>query len=360
MHQLWVAAPALESFAYHGEILYRRDEDYETYPVEFIGKDNTRRTLSDAVTPELRDAYLSHLGLGGYDEVIHEFAYSGFLEEIAHARILTLCSVGLLHIEETRIFYELTMYTPNLEEVQLLMDTMSDGDVSRFCGFFGLTEPPLLERLFVRLPAAACEDTTEDTCSGTIATGEDADIVLDYEIALDHLTFIKVINFRGTTRELRLLRFLLRRAPVLEQLVLVIPEENEGTPGDHDQQKKLSLLLKIVKEHVTEIRKAWLWQDAHVSLCAGRGRTIAGALRTPTQLMPLHRAATLMAEKDGILRQAGAHASDLNALAGDSFGRLLAGTLKKLPSQLPSLKSVRTDSHLAIYELLLDAYSRTR
>ncbi|KAK1692205.1 hypothetical protein QYE76_008902 [Lolium multiflorum] len=76
--------------------------------------------------------------------------------------------------------------------------------------------------------------------------------------------------------------------------------------------------------------------------------------------MPLHRAATLMAEKDVILRQAGAQASDLNALAGDSFGRLLAGTLKKLPSQLPSPKSVRTDSHLAVYELLLDAYSRTR
>ncbi|XP_047064674.1 putative F-box/LRR-repeat protein At5g02700 [Lolium rigidum] len=151
MRHLRVAAPALESLAYHGEILYYRDDAYETAPVEFIGKDNTRRNGSDAVTPELRDAYLSHLGLGGYDELIHEFAYSGFLEEVAHARILTLCSVGLLHIEETRIFYELTMYTPNLEEVQLLMDTMSDGDVNRFCGFFGLTEPPLLERLFVRV-----------------------------------------------------------------------------------------------------------------------------------------------------------------------------------------------------------------
>jgi hypothetical protein len=96
MRHLRVAAPALESLAYHGEILYYRDDAYETAPVEFIGKDNTRRTFSDAVTPELRDAYLSHLGLGGYDELIHEFAYSGFLEEIAHARILTLCSVGLL------------------------------------------------------------------------------------------------------------------------------------------------------------------------------------------------------------------------------------------------------------------------
>jgi hypothetical protein len=99
-----------------------------------------------------------------------------------------------------------------------------------------------------------------------VATGEDAAIVLDYEVALDHLTFAKVVNFRGTTRELRLLRFLLRRAPVLEQLVLVTPEENEGTPGDHDQRQSICLLLKIVQEHVSEIRKAWLWQDPHVTV----------------------------------------------------------------------------------------------
>jgi hypothetical protein len=99
-----------------------------------------------------------------------------------------------------------------------------------------------------------------------VATGEDADIVLDYEVALDHLTFAKVVNFRGTTRELRLLRFLLRRAPILEELVLVTPEENEGARGDHDQQQSVCPLLKIVQEHVSEIRKAWLWQDPHVTV----------------------------------------------------------------------------------------------
>jgi hypothetical protein len=70
--------------------------------------------------------------------------------------------------------------------------------------------------------------------------------------------------------------------------------------------------------------------------------------------------ATLVVENDGILRQVGAQASDRNTLAGDSFGRLLAGTLKNLSSQLPSPESVRTDSHLSVYQLLLDTYSRTR
>jgi hypothetical protein len=43
------------------------------------------------------------------------------------------------------------MDTSNLEELQLLMDSMGDDDVTRFAGFFGLTEPPILERLFVRV-----------------------------------------------------------------------------------------------------------------------------------------------------------------------------------------------------------------
>jgi hypothetical protein len=99
------------------------------------------------------------------------------------------------------------------------------------------------------------------TCQDTTETSEDEDIVLDEEISLDHLTFIKMVNFRGTMRELRLLRFVLRRAPVLEQLVLVTPEE-EGTQVDHDQ------LLKIVQEQVSQTRKAW--RDAHVTVCRPR------------------------------------------------------------------------------------------
>lgn len=167
------------------------------------------------------------------------------------------------HIEEVRNFFELVVDTPNLEELQLLMDSMGDDDVTRFSGFLELIAPPLLERLFIRLPAA-CGDRAGGACGGTAATGEDY-----FEIALDHLTFVKVVNFRGTRRELRLLRFVLRRAPVLEQLVLVTPDE-VGTPGEHDPQQSVRLLLKVVQEHVSEISKAWLWQEARVTVCRPR------------------------------------------------------------------------------------------
>ncbi|KAM0854036.1 hypothetical protein ACQ4PT_050686 [Festuca glaucescens] len=259
MRDLQVAAPALESFAFHGDILYSRD-DYETEPVVFVGKGNSRTTWN-ADTPELRDAYLSHLGFGEYDPLIHDFAYSCALLKVAHARILTLCSKGLLHIDVERNCLELDVDTPNLEELQLLMDSTGDDDVALFASFFELTDPPLLERLFVRVNILQIYFHLTRRTAGT-ATDEDEDIVLDEEISLDHLTFIKMMNFRGTTHELRLLRFVLRRAPVLEQLVLVTPEE-EGTPGDHGQ------LLRIVQEHVSETRKA-PWRDARITVCRPR------------------------------------------------------------------------------------------
>ncbi|KAI5006518.1 hypothetical protein ZWY2020_033761 [Hordeum vulgare] len=59
--------------------------------------------------------------------------------------------------------------------------------------------------------------------------------------------------------------FVLRRAPVLEQLVLVTPED-VGTPGDHDHHKSVRLLLKVVQEHVLEISKAWLWEEPRVTV----------------------------------------------------------------------------------------------
>ncbi|PNT70320.1 hypothetical protein BRADI_2g09930v3 [Brachypodium distachyon] len=98
VRQLQVAAPALESFAFHGDILYfkyREDESLEFEPVEFIGKGNNTQTPSEA-TPLLRDAYLSHIGFGVYDDPLHEFAFSNLMEKVAHAKILTICSVGLL------------------------------------------------------------------------------------------------------------------------------------------------------------------------------------------------------------------------------------------------------------------------
>ena len=83
-----------------------------------------------------------------------------------------------------------------------------------------------------------------------------ADMTLEHEIVLHQLTFIKVVNFRGTRRELRLLTFFLTRAPSLEQLVLVTAE-GEKAPAD-DQ-------LKAMQERVSELQRSS--REARVSVC---------------------------------------------------------------------------------------------
>ena len=85
VRKLQVAAPALESFAFHGDVVCSSDPDEDDAAAVHFGD-----------TPALRDAYLSHLDSGDYDDDRHDFAYPNFLECIAHANILTLCSVGLL------------------------------------------------------------------------------------------------------------------------------------------------------------------------------------------------------------------------------------------------------------------------
>ena len=54
------------------------------------------------------------------------------------------------------------------------------------------------------------------------------------------------------------------------------------------------------------------------------------------QITPLHLAAALAADRSGVLRQAIAHASGGNDVAAaDSFERVVAAALKRLPTQSP-------------------------
>lgn len=117
-----------------------------------------------------------------------------------------------------------------------------------------------------QLPGAA--SAPGDDGSVAPLTGEDTDFGLYEDIVLGHLRFIKVVNFRGTSCELRLLEFLLDRTPALEHLVLVTPEE-EGTPGDDEQQQSGSMLhLKIIEGQVSMMRKAS--PEARIAVCRPR------------------------------------------------------------------------------------------
>ncbi|CAO2203100.1 unnamed protein product [Urochloa humidicola] len=82
--ELRVAAPALESFALYGNVILSAAEWYgESVAVDF------------AAAPALRDVYLAHMG-SSYDLDLNHDDYYPFVYHVPHARVLTLCSVGLL------------------------------------------------------------------------------------------------------------------------------------------------------------------------------------------------------------------------------------------------------------------------
>jgi hypothetical protein len=76
-----VIAPALESFAFHGDIVCAGGTNYVT--VDF------------GATPALRDAYLSHTHLGFSRSDEGPVYHGAFLNGVAHATDSTVCSVGL-------------------------------------------------------------------------------------------------------------------------------------------------------------------------------------------------------------------------------------------------------------------------
>ena len=83
VRKLQVAAPALESFALYGDVILSTADWCESVAVDF------------AAAPALRDVYLSHMV--GFDTLDrnHDHYYP-FVYHVPQARILTLCSVGLV------------------------------------------------------------------------------------------------------------------------------------------------------------------------------------------------------------------------------------------------------------------------
>ncbi|KAK3159964.1 hypothetical protein QOZ80_1BG0053480 [Eleusine coracana subsp. coracana] len=253
VRELRVAAPGLESFAFHGDIVYLGDSEDDDEGVAAVDL---------GATPALRDAYLSHIGFGHVNDTNDkEYAYSDFLSCIAHARTLTLCSVGLLHMWDQLSYDEgVEIDMTNVQELQLLMASLGNNDyygLEAVSSFFQIMELPLLDRLFVRLPCELPPAAVESDAA-VAPTGEvdDRDVhIYGNDFVFDQLRLIKVVNFRGTKCELVMLAFLVKRAPILEQLVVVTVDEDEVT----EEQ------VKIIQGQVSMMRKAS--QEARITVC---------------------------------------------------------------------------------------------
>ncbi|CAO2193069.1 unnamed protein product [Urochloa humidicola] len=263
--ELRVAAPALESFTLYGNVILSTAEWYDSVAVDF------------PAAPALRDVYLSHMDCCDYLDLNHDDYYP-FVYHVPHARVLTLCSVGLLvprismdsddderfdHLPYAHINGGDDSYIdmPNLQELQLLLGSLEEeGEQDRryperVYYFFRHTSLPVLERLFVRLSS----NPGNGSSSPTAPDDEDAEIGFGHKIVLSQLTFIKIVHFRGTWREWRLVTFLLETACILEQLVLVTAYGEEAT-GDKQ--------LADIRERVSALEKASkASRDVRISVC---------------------------------------------------------------------------------------------
>ncbi|KAJ4976986.1 hypothetical protein NE237_002092 [Protea cynaroides] len=140
------------------------------------------------------------------------------LSDLAHVKILTICGGALpWHTpKDFRVTFN------NLQELQLLADSVYD-----VYSFFRQSICPCLERFFIRLPGVP-----EDLCLWQYL-GMPTEEPL--QCGFDHLKVIKMCNFRGSNVELKMVKFFLERAVVLESLVLVVLQKSYAQNGLEDE-----------------------------------------------------------------------------------------------------------------------------
>ncbi|XP_064940630.1 F-box/FBD/LRR-repeat protein At1g13570 [Musa acuminata AAA Group] len=151
-YQIEISATHLQSFIFYGEYAF--------------GSEFNLSESSNVIVPSLEDAFISSIGME-HTQPYHD--YTMLLSDIAQVKILTVCSETLMflidHIQQRFTIYEetdaalLLLVLPNLQELQLLMDSMNSEYLKYIYGYLRLCHTPLLEKLFIQLPSIP-EDLT--------------------------------------------------------------------------------------------------------------------------------------------------------------------------------------------------------
>lgn len=125
-YEIDIFAPNLLSFYFNGGFL-------RTYLFRNVS------SLSDAtVSSAGRDVGLCHTN------------WAKIIPNLAHVKILTLCSRAVQQISVMK--ESMPMALPNLQVLQLIMELMTETNLSDVYGFFRNCHCPNLEKLFIELP----------------------------------------------------------------------------------------------------------------------------------------------------------------------------------------------------------------
>ncbi|WOL15681.1 hypothetical protein Cni_G24462 [Canna indica] len=234
--EIMISAPGLRSFKYVGKYLTN------------YCFDGTNR---------LEDVYMS---TSSPDSLLFQSNWVTALSEISNIRVLTLCNISLQYIVISGEnagggFLKLR----NLRELHLQMGLMTDDNLMNIYGFFRLCKCDRLEKLVIKLPTAMRDPFVENFLSIPMEEPPEVDF--------KSLRAIKLKSFKGHKNEMKLVRFLLGKASLLETLMLITCNENmveeytKHRVGDSPEfldflQQQLSVFAKasvdaqiILREH---------------------------------------------------------------------------------------------------------------
>nr|CAD1823405.1 unnamed protein product [Ananas comosus var. bracteatus] len=182
-----ILAPKLKSFIFYGGLFF--DDD------------------SFADISSLEDAFVSSIEFEAWEP---EDDYVKIISDLSHVKILTTC-MTTLRVLFLYLVLSIQIYFNN-RRMPILMDFMSSYTLEVLYSFLWFCEAPLLEKLFIQLSAAP-EDSEYNNIDLQEALG----------VPFNQLKVIKLSSFKGGKNEMRLVKFLLERAPVLEKMLIVPP-----------------------------------------------------------------------------------------------------------------------------------------
>ncbi|KAJ4763967.1 F-box protein [Rhynchospora pubera] len=220
-----ISAPKLESFLYHGWISF-------SHVFGNVSKVN--------------DAYLCSPGSEEFDLV-----FTGILSDLSHVKILTICSMGLLHLaflEDAHYHDYFPLQLHNLQELQLVLDSIHEDDIYCIFSFFRFCPSSFLEKLFIQLPFPSkflCVESNSATAEEIIS-----------EIEFPSLKCIKIANFGGSSQELKLVKFFLEKAIMLESIFILMNQCDDSNN---------SLSRRIIEGQLSVMPKAS--KDARIVIC---------------------------------------------------------------------------------------------
>ncbi|KAJ3709079.1 hypothetical protein LUZ61_012784 [Rhynchospora tenuis] len=215
-----ISAPHLESFVNHSSLPFG-DGFYNV--------------------SNINDAYICSDGwAAGYYE-----PFETTLAQLSHIKVLTISSVcvaTLLWEGTTSEGYPLEL--SNLQELQLVFDHLDDEPIFYLFTFFSVCPSPFLEKLFIKL-------TNNFEKDDTFLMTDEPDVVFE------NLSWIKITNFGGSPSELKMVKFLLKKAVMLESIFIVLIDQCDISNN--------SSSLKIIQGQLAVIPKAS--KDARIVIC---------------------------------------------------------------------------------------------